>query len=1273
MPTFISPDLIGLPVGSTYAPAGALLFDGDGDYLSVTPTSTGNRRTLTFSAWVKRTGLDHTLTKILWGAGDASAGSYCLFGFSGSNLPSGKPDRLWFESQVGAGSSYGLYSTAEFSDVSGWMHVMLRLDTTQSTAGNRVRMYVNGVQQTLTDVWSGQPAQDTDYYWNLAGTTTHIGKYAERTDRWWDGYMADACMYDGASLGPDSFGETNDNGIWVPIEPPDTGFGTNGFHLKFDDADHLGKNSAYASPSSYVPVSVNFDGTNDYLSRGAAITGLSDGTEFTLSFWVRKTGGDGGHMILFTDNAGHFQSQIHTNNKINIKGHSAGASELIDMNSSVEILADGRWHHVMFSTNTSSDTHHLYVDGVDAADKQNSTTGTMDLTQTDYTIGGASWGVKMHGDIADLYFTDEYIDLSSSSNRIKFIDANKLPVSLGSDGSTPTGTAAKVYLNQNTLSTWHTNAGTGGGFTESGALTDGLAVRPAGVDFVASSSIGANNIIAGGPANSTTKEVTIHPCFDPSVTSTSGVSYVLAALSNNNLTAGDGAGGGAKFAICNNPIPTTGKWSAKLTWTASTTNDWFNLMVVKKVGFPQTGSGGHSGTDATTTLAAVLADGPGFSSTVRIFTAGTQVGSDHSIIAVGQSLEALVDRDANTVKWYANGTLLDTENIMAGLQGEDCYFAVYVEDSKCTIDFDFTASDTDYSNKPCTRTVTGVGNYATLNPLDKHATYETLSEGNLKTVGSNPDTTVRSTIALGTTNKWYWEMTANDSSGIYTGVCLGSKSWTTGGGVTTGDDNAWQYNQNAKWYGDGAGSGATYGNASSWTTGDVIGVAYDATTGTIWCSKNDVWIDGNGTDNSATVKSEIEAGTTSSSMKTGIDTSVPIFASSSDSGSKTRTFNFGANGFTYTPPSGFSALATQNLPKPTITDPSAYFQTKTYTGSTGAQSITLDGNSGMQPDMVCIKTRSHSSDHALFDSVRGVNKQLRPNHNADEYDSYSDILTDFDSDGFTLGADTNVTNVNTDTRTYVAWCWKAGGTAVTDADGMNKTDGSASSSISISASATAGFSIIKYTGNGAASTITHGLNSTPKMIIVKNIGTTEDWVVYHEGVGAGHYLRLNTDGTPAPDTGMWLNSTPSSTTFNVSAGYTKNNESGEDYIAYVFADVEGYSKFGSYIANGSIDGSFCYTGFKPALVIIKKATTATQSWIMKDGTRNPHNPATRSLYANLTNAESPDSVDNDNDIHLLSTGFKITNSGHTGSNSSGSTYIYCAFAETPFASNNRAR
>jgi len=340
-----------------------------------------------------------------------------------------------------------------------------------------------------------------------------------------------------------------------------------------------------------------------------------------------------------------------------------------------------------------------------------------------------------------------------------------------------------------------------------------------------------------------------------------------------------------------------------------------------------------------------------------------------------------------------------------------------------------------------------------------------------------------------------------------------------------------------------------------------------------------------------------------------------------------------------------------------IDDPSAYFQTALYTGNGSTQSITNDGNSDMQPDWVWIKSRSNASWHNLFDSSRGATKLVFSNDTNAEV-TRSTSLTSFNTDGFTLGADTVGADVNGLNRTYVAWQWKAnGGTTSSNTNGGITT--------TVQANTDAGFSIVSYTGDGATSqTVGHGLGAVPKMIISKDRYSTSNvptWRVYHEAIGATKYLTLNATDAAATFAD-WGNTTPTSSVYTIggSGGYRPTNTNNTEYIAYVFAEKQGYSKFGSYVGNGNANGPFVYTGFRPAFIMIKRSDS-TSSWQIKDSARNPNNLADKTVFANLANTEYSTFYFYD----LLSNGFKARGTD-SELNTSGGTYIYMAFAETPF-------
>nr|BAR28052.1 hypothetical protein [uncultured Mediterranean phage uvMED] len=341
-----------------------------------------------------------------------------------------------------------------------------------------------------------------------------------------------------------------------------------------------------------------------------------------------------------------------------------------------------------------------------------------------------------------------------------------------------------------------------------------------------------------------------------------------------------------------------------------------------------------------------------------------------------------------------------------------------------------------------------------------------------------------------------------------------------------------------------------------------------------------------------------------------------------------------------------------------LDNPELYFQTKLYSGTGSTNSVTFDGSENMQPDWVWIKARSNSDQpHALFDSVRGVNKVLYSNNtDAEDDDSANGSLTSFDSDGFTVGGFYN--RVNQSGETFVSWNWKASGSTASN------TDGSITSTVS--ANTTAGFSIVSYTGTGSAATIGHGLNSEAKMVIVKERSGADAWIVGHSSIGFTKNLLLNATNAEFADSTIWNNTSPTSSVFSVGSS-ASTNQSSATYIAYCFADVKGYSKFGSYTGNGNADGTFVYLGFKPAWLVVKNIVSATDSWHTKNNKSSPFNVVDDALYLNMSIAElTNNSALN---VDFLSNGFKLR-TNNTASNGSGTSYIYMAFAENPFVTSS---
>jgi len=516
-----------------------------------------------------------------------------------------------------------------------------------------------------------------------------------------------------------------------------------------------------------------------------------------------------------------------------------------------------------------------------------------------------------------------------------------------------------------------------------------------------------------------------------------------------------------------------------------------------------------------------------------------------------------------------------------------------------------------------------IGNYATFNPaLPAFSGIITLSNGALDATTGTGGTTGQSTYATFAVNsgKWYWEATFGQSGSSAFEAHIG---WATA--ATDNSNLAYAYLRGGQKV--TLGTLASYG--ASYVANDVIGVALDMDAGTMTFYKNGV-----------------SQGTAFTGLTGTLIPTVRVIREASYTSAWYA--NFGQRPFAYTAPSGFKALCTQNFSAPRIGNVAVaqandYFNTVLYIGTGSSLSVT---GTGFQPDLVWIKSRSAATDHALYDAVRGVQNQLESNTTTAET-AETTGLTAFGADGFTVGS---LAQVNTNTATYVAWQWNAGGSTVTNTSGTITS--------SVRASQTAGFSVVTYTGTGANGTVGHGLSSAPQFLIVRNRDTVYNWRVWHTALSGTQLLYLNATDATATDATMWNSTIPTSSVFSVGTNGGVN-ESTKRIIAYCFAAVPGFSAFGSYTGNGSTDGPFIYLGFRPAWIMIKRSD-AIENWNLYDNKRNPYNVADLELYPNLSNGEGTTA-----DRDFLSNGFKIR-STNAGRNASGGTYIYAAFAEIPF-------
>lgn len=502
----------------------------------------------------------------------------------------------------------------------------------------------------------------------------------------------------------------------------------------------------------------------------------------------------------------------------------------------------------------------------------------------------------------------------------------------------------------------------------------------------------------------------------------------------------------------------------------------------------------------------------------------------------------------------------------------------------------------------------GRGNYAVLNPLDFDGGQNTITDGNLNVVTSNSVISAANSSVSVSSGKWYWEITqgAITVGSPWIGVSKSPLGTISTNGFAQ-SVNGYAYNGTSGQKGNNntfTAYGATY------TSGDIIGVALDLDAGTLVFYKNNI------------------------SQGTAFTGLSGEFRATIGDGGGANTIsaiaNFGQRPFAYTPPAGFRALNTNNLPTPSIVNGANFMAATTYTGNAAARSLSNAVNSvSFQPDLVWIKSRTPgATNHALFDSVRGTTKYLSSNTTTGET-TLAQSLTAFGADGFSLGTDTALVNANA--NSYVAWQWKE--------------------------SVAAGLDVVSWNSNGNNNVIiNHTLGVAPSMIIAKynsGAGASPNWYVYHKSLTSGNIVALNTTGAAF--------SSPSIFSSVGSSSFTSNmNAATDTFVAYCFAEIVGFSRFGSYTGNGSTDGPFVFCGFRPRFVLIKSVASSVYFWRIFDTSRNSFNLSDLEIYPN-----SPIVEQNVNGkIDIISNGFKIRTGTGSGINDA-EQYIFAAFAEVP--------
>ena len=1017
-----------------------------------------------------------------------------------------------------------------------------------------------------------------------------------------------------------------------------------------------------------------FDGSADYLSLTPS-TSPSDADQYSLSFWIKRCRSGTAECIIHSNpnTDGSDYELIKFNNddlEYQFNNNSSGSDLGFNANTSTILHRDPTgWFHVIARRNSA--VVELIVNGVSIYDVDdasastqaghfNDSSGVIEIGRQTY--GGASITNYFQGYLADVVFLDGV-----------FLD----PTDIGEFDST-TG----IWVPKDPSGLTFGNNGFWLGFSAPSFATYGVGKDLSGEDnHFTPTSMGTNNIIPDGPVNSTTKEVIRYSCLDP-ITQTGGT------LTGNNLTYDVGAGGNF---IMGNIAVSSGKWY----WE----------YILTKTGF--TGGIADPSLVGTTINNGFATKGAGFSASdgdygyMKINNAAWNAGDGFYSTngttrpSAGSRMQVFLNLDDNEIQFgNNNNTGTAAQSITAGT-----YVPIFGRNAGNTEDDGtavFAEADWTYSApagySELTETITGVGNYPTFDPNfayynnDGAFTPGTLSEGNMVHVRTGSLAYVcPSTFGVPAGNgRWWIEFEVlgfNDqmqfgvmqSPTPFGSIGASASSWgpTTSSTAMVRDATNTRITKN--------GSTVDASITAVVATGKVFSLDLNTAAGTAVWYENGVVI---------SVDTDV----------TGLNTtggSYVFYHQASNAGAyvRVRTHNLLFPGAR---PAAANLWNTSHFPEPTVTDPSAHFDTLLWTGTGSAKNETglADaGGTAWTPDFVWIKERDGASDHALFDCLRSNGtRALRPSGSGAQ-DTDATAVTDLISGGVALGDNSGGYNsTNTNTKLYVAWCMKAGGEPTADnSGGINPTSGSrmkggsaittayASANIypvKMSTAAHGGFSIFTYTGTGTAGhTVPHGLDAAPSCVIIKDItdSNNDSWQVGFDGMTSYDYaLTLNANNAQDNSANWWNDTAPSSTLITL-GDVARSNDSGETHVCYAFAKTSGLIGVGSYTGNQLASGPVVPvddggSGFKPAWLMIKESDAAGSNWHMYDNKRRTYNTNTVDLNADIANAESYNAAA----IDFLSNSFKIRNSG-TGINEQGKNYIYLAFAEMPFGLNNRAK
>jgi len=1239
---------------------GGLRFDsGKSQGLTITPGSAGNRSTWTWSGWTKRNIM--SVRQYIFSATSGGSNSDAIYFHEDNTL------RVhWDDGLDGV-----LVTTQLFRDPSAWYHLLWSVDFTQSTSTNRVKLYVNGTQITSfsTSTYPSQNYANGD----INNTVAHaVGRrQISSPDYYLSAQLSNVYLIDGQALDPSYFGYTDPlTNTWRPKKlSSSVAFGTNGFYLPFDGSAPIGQDQS-GRGNDWTPV--NFGGSNTLEKATGALPILNtDGGGKVARVGVR-TDSSASSLVLALPLVG-IKSDF--SNAVN-----SGTTEKAITNTSVTFSSSvGNFYGGSASFNGSA-----YLD----------VSGTL-FSSSSWTF--EAWLYMNSGSGMDL--------LSIGGNSCSWwITSSSISCDgngVGRPNYTSLGTGIKIPIstwfhfvqvnNNGTYSVYINgikyNASSTGGGIPSGALSLG--------NTRTDNSVKWNGYIQDARLYEGLVKYTsnfIPASTDPDILpdTPSGVSYTSNLTQiTDGAVAFDGSGDYLTVSKTN-------------TWPTGTQDATIEFFLYR------------NGSGSSVTLFGKDYSGAGLScfyltsSNVLYFydnniatTGGNGIGG----VSIAQSkwYHIALTRSGSSLRLFLDGQLIDSNLSASGNwydSGSISYVMIgarenpignqshngFISNSHVVFDTalytsNFTPPTAGISSVANTKllccksnssatafdvspgTITANGNaaatnfnpftvnintqrgkqsgYCTWNPLDFNSS-GTLSNGNLQWANtSDAHYSVRSSFSM-KTGKWYAEGTVlvnTNSVGSAFGIALRTASLSS----YTGDTGSWSYHCNGNKYLNGA-SGVSFGIAYGTTVGNVVGLAFDADNGNLDGYLNGVY------------QGRVVSGLSSNDYFWMVN-----------SYNWTWATNFGQKPFKFPPPAGFQPLALANTPRPTIVRPDQYVGVTTYSGNgTNGRQI----NVGWKPDLVWIKGRENMSDgfpydHNLYDTVRGAGKNLRSSNSAAENtnDQYG-YISSFTNTGFTVtGGSTDDYYVNDNGKNFVAWCWKAGGNSNTfnindvgyaTASAAGLTAGTITPT-GASVNTKSGFSIITYTGTGSGSaTIDHGLGKNPKLIFVKKRNSTSPWYTQHSALGAGQIAYLNaTDAFGS--SGGWNSTEPTNQVFSVASSLNDANT----FVAYLWAEIPGFSKFGSYTGNGSADGPVINLNFRPRWLLIKSSSYIDE-WRIYDAVRLGYNTVATILTPNDTQAEGTSSYT----IDLLSNGFKLRGAGGP-INTSSATYVFAAFAESP--------